>query len=142
MPARPATGARGKARKRALDVLFEADVRGADPLELLAERVAAADPSVPEYTISLVEGVAAHRGRLDELIAEYAVDWSLDRMPAVDRNVLRLGGYELLYADDVPDGVAVAEAVRLVRELSTDESPSFVNGLLAALLAQKGSLAL
>lgn len=136
------TSARGKARKRALDVLFEADVRGADPLELLAERVAAADPSVPGYTISLVEGVAAHRGRLDELIAEYAVDWSLDRMPAVDRNVLRLGGYELLYADDVPDGVAVAEAVRLVRELSTDESPSFVNGLLAALLAHKGSLAL
>lgn len=134
-------GARGKARKRALDVLFEADVRGADPTALLAERVAAAEPSVPEYTVSLVEGVTAHLARLDELIDAHAVDWSLDRMPAVDRNVLRLGAYELLYADDVPDAVAVAEAVRLVRELSTDESPSFVNGLLATLLARKDSLA-
>ena len=141
MSARPATGAgaRGKARKRALDVLFEADVRHADALELLAERVADGEPAVPEYTVTLVEGVVAHRARLDELIAEHAVDWSLDRMPAVDRNVLRLGAYELLHADDVPDAVALAEAVRLVRELSTDESPSFVNGLLAALLARKDS---
>lgn len=143
MSARPATGAgaRGKARKRALDVLFEADVRGADPTTLLAERIAAADASVPEYTVHLVEGVAAHLARLDGLIDEHAVDWTLDRMPAVDRNVLRLGAYELLYADDVPDAVAVSEAVRLVRELSTDESPSFVNGLLATLLARKDSLA-
>ncbi|MBO0826881.1 MAG: transcription antitermination factor NusB [Streptosporangiales bacterium] len=145
-PVRPrpagAPGARGKARKRALDVLFEADVRGVDPVRLLADRIAAADPPVPEYAVTLVEGVAAHRGRLDQLIAEHAVDWTLDRMPAVDRNVLRLGGYELLYAADMPDAVAIAEAVRLATELSTDASPAFVNGLLGKLLSLKPSLAL
>lgn len=142
MPPRSEVGARGKARKRAIDVLFEADVRGIDALGLLADRVLTGDPPIPEYAVALVEGVAAHRPRLDELIAEHAVDWTLDRMPAVDRNVLRLGAYELLYADDVPDGVAIAEAVRLVRELSTDDSPAFVNGLLATLLTLKPSLPL
>lgn len=137
-----APGARGKARKRALDVLFEADVRGVDPVRLLAERIADADPPVPEYAVALVEGVSAHRARLDELIAEHAVDWTLDRMPAVDRAVLRLGGYELLYAADVPDAVAIAEAVRLATELSTDASPAFVNGLLGKLLSLKPSLPL
>ncbi|HEX6445470.1 MAG TPA: transcription antitermination factor NusB [Streptosporangiales bacterium] len=137
-----APGARGKARKRALDVLFEADVRGLDPVRLLADRIAAADPPVPEYAVGLVEGVSAHRARLDELISEYAVDWTLDRMPAVDRAVLRLGAYELLYAADVPDAVAVAEAVRLATDLSTDASPAFVNGLLGKLLNLKPSLAL
>ncbi|MQA01525.1 MAG: transcription antitermination factor NusB [Streptosporangiales bacterium] len=143
MPAQSSgrVGARGKARKRALDLLFEADVRRADPLTLLAERIAASDPVVPEYAVGLVEGVTAHRAQLDELIAKHSVDWSLDRMPAVDRNLLRLGTYELLYADDVPDAVAVAEAVRLARELSTDESPGFVNGLLAAVLSEKGTAA-
>lgn len=135
-------GARGKARKRALDILFEADVRGVDPVRLLADRIAAADPPVPEYAVTLVEGVSAHRARLDQLIGEHAVDWTLDRMPAVDRAVLRLGGYELLYAGDVPDAVAIAEAVRLATELSTDASPAFVNGLLGRLLSLKPSLAL
>lgn len=132
--------ARSKARKRALDILFEADARSLDPVELLAERIAAADPPVSEYAVTLVEGVAARRERLDELIAEHAVGWTVERMPAVDRTVLRLGGYELLYADDVPDGVAIAEAVQLARELSTDESPAFVNGLLGTLLTLKPSL--
>ena len=83
--------ARSKARKRALDVLFEAEQRGVDPLATLAERVAEADPPVHEYTVELVEGVVAHRARIDELIAEHAEGWTLDRMPAVDRAVLRLG---------------------------------------------------
>lgn len=139
MPAQSSgrVGARGKARKRALDLLFEADVRGVDAVQLLAERIAAPDTEVPEYAVGLVEGVVAHGARLDGLITKHSVDWSLERMPAVDRNLLRLGAYELLYADDVPDAVAVAEAVRLARELSTDESPGFINGLLAAVLDAK-----
>lgn len=133
--------ARSKARKRALDVLFEADVRGVEPVGLLADRVAAADPPVPEYAVTLVEGVAGAKERLDTLIGEHARGWSLDRMPAVDRNILRLGAYELLYADDVPDAVAVVEAVELAHDLSTDESPAYVNGLLGTLLKRKASLA-
>lgn len=131
--------ARSKARKRALDVLYEAELRGRPRLEVLAERLAAADPPVPEYTVTLVEGVDEQVDRLDALLSEHAVGWTLDRMPPVDRNILRLGGFELLYADDVPDPVAISEAVRLARELSTDESPTFVNGLLASLLALKAS---
>jgi len=123
--------ARSKARKRALDILFEAELRGLPALELLAERQSLGEPPVPEYAAGLVRGVAAHRGQIDSLIAENAVDWTLDRMPAVDRNILRLGVYELLWADDVPDGVAISEAVLLAQSLSTDASAGFVNGLLA-----------
>lgn len=132
--------ARSKARKRAIDLLFEADVRGVDAVGLLADRIATADPPVPEYAVTLVENVTGSRDRLDALIGEHARGWSLDRMPAVDRNILRLGAYELLYADDVPDAVAVVEAVELARELSTDESPAYVNGLLGTLLERKASL--
>ena len=137
--------ARSKARKRALDLLFEAELRGEPVLELLAERSAAkADdgPPVPEYAAELVRGVEAHRERIDELLATYAEGWTLDRMPGVDRNILRIGAYELLWSDDVPDGVAISEAVELVKDLSTDGSPSFVNGLLARLLELKPTLAL
>jgi N utilization substance protein B len=123
--------ARSRARKRAVDVLFEADQRGTDPVATLAERLAQADPPVPEYAVELVEGVAAHAARIDALIAEYAVDWTLERMPPVDRTVLRLGVYELLWRPDVPDGVAISEAVELAASLSTDESARFVNGVLA-----------
>jgi transcription antitermination protein NusB len=130
-------GARTKARKRALDVLFEADQRGADVLETLAHRVAAGEPPVPDYTIALVEGVVAQGERIDELLTTYSQGWSLDRMPAVDRAVLRLGTFELIWRDDVPDGVVISEAVGLARQLSTDESPAFVNGLLARLLDLK-----
>jgi transcription antitermination protein NusB len=125
--------------------LFEAELRGAPVLELLEERTAAkADdgPPVPEYAAELVRGVQAHRDRIDELLAEYAEGWTLDRMPAVDRNILRIGTYELLWADDIPDGVAISEAVELAKDLSTDGSPAFVNGLLARLLALKPTLAL
>lgn len=133
-------GARSKARRRALDVLYEADMRGADPIEILAARLAAADPPVSEYAVGLVEGVTAHRERIDELLETYAQGWSLERMPVVDRTALRIGVYELLWRDDVPDGVVIDEAVELVKDLSTEESPRFVNGLLARLLALKPSL--
>ena len=126
--------ARSKARKRALDVLYEADVRGCDPLATLADRVALADPPVNDYTVELVEGVAASRARIDEILAEYAEGWSLDRMPDVDRAVLRLGVYELLWRADVPNAVAIDEAVELAKSLSTDESPRFVNGVLGRVL--------
>jgi len=92
---------------------------------------------VPEYAATAVEGVVANRERIDELLATYAQGWTLDRMPAVDRAVLRLGAWELLFNDDVPDAVAIDEAVELARSLSTDDSPGFVNGLLARLLAVK-----
>ena len=134
--------ARTKARKRAIDVLFEAEQRGLDPLVLLEERTATADPPVPPYAGELVRGVVAHRERLDELISTYTESWPLERMPSVDRAVLRLGAYELLFVDDVPDAVALSEAVGLARQLSTDDSPGFVNGLLARLLTLKPTLSL
>jgi N utilization substance protein B len=134
--------ARSKARKRALDVLFEAELRGLPVLDLLAERITMGSPPVPEYAAELVRGVAVHVERIDELISEHAQDWTMDRMPAVDRNVLRIGVYELLWAPDVPDGVAISEAVLLVRDLSTDDSPPFVNGLLARIAELKPSLQL
>jgi N utilization substance protein B len=130
-------GARSKARKRALDVLFEADQRGLDPLTLLAERVKRADPPVPEYAVEIVEGVCAHQERIDELLSTYAQGWILQRMPAVDRSLLRLSTWELLYNDEVPDAVAIDEAVELAGSLSTDDSPAFVNGLLARLMQVK-----
>jgi N utilization substance protein B len=134
--------ARSKARKRALDVLFEAEVRGEPVLELLDERTAAADPPVSDYAAVLVRGVQAHREQIDQLLGAYAQGWTVDRMPAVDRNILRIGVFELLWADDVPDPVAVSEAVALAGDLSTDDSSSFVNGLLARLLELKPTLAL
>ena len=133
--------ARSKARKRALDVLFESEQRGVDVLETLAGRIAAADPPVSEFTVELVEGVVAHRDRIDELLTAYSQGWSLDRMPAVDRAVLRLGTFELLWLDDVPDAVVVDQAVELARSLSTDDSPGFVNGVLGRLLDLKPMLA-
>jgi N utilization substance protein B len=123
--------ARSKARKRALDVLFEAELRGLPVLGLLAERMSLGEQPTPEYTAEIVRGVSAHRDEIDGLIADNAVDWTLERMPAVDRNILRMGIWELLWADDIPDGVAISEAVELAQDLSTDGSPSFVNGLLA-----------
>jgi len=134
--------ARSKARKRALDVLFEAELRGVPVLDLLAERITLGSPPVPAYAADLVRGVAVHSARIDELISQYAQGWTLDRMPAVDRNILRIGIYELLWAADVPDGVAISEAVQLARDLSTDASPAFINGILAHLLELKPSLSL
>ena len=133
--------ARSKARKRALDILFESEQRSVPAVDTLAGRVAAAEPPVAEYTAQLVEGVVSHAERIDELLSTYAQDWSLDRMPAVDRAILRLGTFELLWRDDVPDAVVIDQAVELAGSLSTDESPGFVNGLLGRLLDLKPMLA-
>jgi N utilization substance protein B len=126
--------ARSKARKRALDVLFEADVRGTDPLGTLSDWVRRSDPPVQEYAVGLVEGVVCHRGRIDEVLTEYAKDWSLDRMPPVDRAILRVALFELLWCESIPDAVAIDEAVELAKSLSTEASPAFVNGLLSRVL--------
>ncbi|GAB2860904.1 transcription antitermination factor NusB [Actinoallomurus bryophytorum] len=136
--------ARSKARKRALEVLYEAEIRREPPADVLVRRASDAGQPLAEqaFVDRLVTGVAEHRDRIDELIATYSVGWTLDRMPIVDRNVLRLGSYELLWEDEVPDGVAISEAVALATELSTDESPRFVNGLLSRLLELKPSLSL
>jgi N utilization substance protein B len=131
--------ARSKARKRALDLLFAAEARGVPATDLLAEQVAAGELNNP-YTATLVEGVSAKRASIDDIIGRYAQGWTLERMPAVDRNVLRLGIWELLYAEDVPEHVALSEAVELVRDLSTDESPSYVNGVLGAIQRDKATL--
>jgi len=132
--------ARSKARKRALDILFAAELRGLPASQLLSEQQSLGEQPVPKYAAELVRGVAAHQAQIDTLISENAVAWTLDRMPAVDRNILRLGVYELLWADDVPDGVAISEAVLLAQHLSTDASPSFVNGLLAKIKDLKPTL--
>ncbi|WP_199424053.1 transcription antitermination factor NusB [Actinotalea solisilvae] len=134
--------ARSKARKRALDVLFEADQRGLPPAEVLAARIAQPghETSLPQYSVDLVEGVLAQLERIDELIATYSHGWTIERMPAVDRAILRLGAWEVLYNDDVPDAVAVDEAVELARGLSTDDSPGFVNGLLGRIVDLKPTL--
>ncbi|KAA5831873.1 transcription antitermination factor NusB [Saccharopolyspora hirsuta] len=125
-------GSRSKARKRAVDFLYEADQRGVDAVTLLSDRIGSPEvPPVAEYTVTLVEGVTENRERIDEVLTQHAEGWSLDRMPAVDRSVLRLGLYELLWrSDDVPPAVAIDEAVELVKALSTDDSPRFVNGVL------------
>jgi N utilization substance protein B len=131
--------ARGKARKRALDVLFECDARGLALGETL-DAWSREQPLNP-YTVSLVRGVAEHQSRIDEVLRTYSQGWDLDRMPAVDRTVLRLGVYELLYADDLPVAVAVSEAVRLATDLSTDDSPAFVNGVLSAVAQHRDEIA-
>ncbi|MET7768996.1 transcription antitermination factor NusB [Nocardia sp. NPDC005366] len=128
-------GARHKARRRAVDLLFEAEARDVDVADLLAERVdlASHDQSVAPvhaYTHTLVEGVADDLDRVDGTIESYLQDWALSRLPAVDRAILRIAVWELFHANDVPPVVAVDEAVELAKELSTDDSPSFVNGVL------------
>jgi N utilization substance protein B len=130
--------ARRKARKRALDVLFEADLRDLPPTQVLLtylDRIAKPHPDHLEYSKTLIEGVAKHLDRIDELIASYAEGWTIDRMPAIDRNLARIAVYELLYEPDVDDPVAITEAVELAKEMSTDDSPRFLNGLLDRIAA-------
>jgi transcription antitermination protein NusB len=129
--------ARSKARKRALDVLYEADLRGLDPLAVLADHVGRADPPIPGYAVTLVEGVCSHRSQIDDAVGRYSTGWSVQRMAPVDRNLLRLGAYELLFAPDIPDAVAIDEAVRLAKLLSGEEAPGFVNGILARVLDER-----
>ena len=120
-------------------MLYESEVRGLSLDGTLQQRLVDNDPPVADFTVALVRGVAEHRAHLDEVLGSYAEGWELSRMPALDRNALRLGAYELIYTD-VPGEVAVSEAVDLVTELSTDESPSYVNGVLAALLRDRSTL--
>jgi N utilization substance protein B len=129
--------ARSKARKRALDILFEAEIKGESPLTVLEARTIRAGPPVSGYAAELVRGVQSHRDEIDGLLAENSRGWTLDRMPAVDRNILRIGSYELLWGTEVPEAVAISEAVLMARDLSTEASPAFVNGLLARLLELK-----
>ena len=126
--------ARTKARKRAVDVLYEADLRRSDPLTVLRDRVADGNPPVPDHAVRLVEGVVEQQARIDELIEAHASGWSLDRLPDVDRAILRMAVYELLWVDDVPDAVVIDEAVELAKTLSTDDSPSYVNGVLGGIV--------
>lgn len=133
--------ARSKARKRALDILFAADVRGESAISALDQAIADGDGPTNDYSALLVRGVVEHQERIDGLLASYSEGWTLDRMPAVDRNVLRLGVFELLYGEDIPDAVAVSEAIALVRDLSTDESPQFINGVLGNIVRNKATLA-
>jgi N utilization substance protein B len=137
--------ARNNARKRAFQILFEADQRDESVATVMADwiRHARSDdrqPPVTEYTMELVEGYAGQATRIDELISTYAVGWTLDRMPVVDRNIVRLAAYELVWVDGTPDAVVIDEAVQLAKEFSTDESPSFVNGLLGRFKDLKPSL--
>ena len=133
--------ARSKARKRALDILFASELRSEDPAAALDRAIAAGEGPTNDYTATLVRGVVERRERIDEVLTTYSKGWTLSRMPAVDRNVLRIGVYELLWGDDdVPDTVAVSEAMHLVQDLSTDDSPAFVNGLLGAVMRDRSSL--
>jgi transcription antitermination protein NusB len=126
--------ARSKARKRAVDLLYEADLRDIGTAGVLSERIAAADPPVNDYTVAIVEGAAEHSSRIDEILAYYSEGWTIQRMPALDRAILRLGIFELLWREDVPAAVVIDEAVELAKMLSTDESPRFINGVLARVL--------
>jgi N utilization substance protein B len=133
--------ARSKARKRALDILFASELRSEDPVVALERAIEAGEGPTNDYTTTLVRGVVEHRERIDEVLTTYSKGWTLGRMPAVDRNVLRIGVYELLWGDDdVPDTVAVSEALHLVQDLSTDDSPAFVNGLLGSIQRDRASL--
>ena len=135
MPEGPKTQmpARRKARKRALDVLYEADLRDLPPGEVLTSYLARIEkprPAHMDYAVTLIEGVAENLDRIDELIASYAEGWTIDRMPVVDRNLARIAVYELLYLPDIDDPVAISEAVELAKQMSTDDSPRFLNGIL------------
>ena len=138
--------ARSKARKAALDLLYEADIRGTSAVETLNLRdVVEEGPDarpIREYTRELVNGVGDHFRKIDELITTYAQGWDMDRLPAVDRNILRLGIYEILWSETTPDGVAIDEALTLAKELSTDESAGFIHGVLGRISSIKESLAI
>jgi N utilization substance protein B len=132
--------ARSKARRRALDILFEAEQRDVTAMSAMTARRIVADQIINVYTVDLVEGVTSMQESIDEYLQTYSQGWTLERMPAVDRIILRIGAWELLYNDDVPDAVAVSEAVEMAKMLSTDESPQFVNGLLGRLQQIKPTL--
>lgn len=131
--------ARRKARKRALDFLYEGEMRGADALALVASRPAD-ELSEGLYVTTLLGGVAAHKEKIDELITTYAQGWDMDRMPAIDRNILRIALFEILFSAEIEDQIAVSEAVEIAGELSTDDSAKYINGVLGRLIVLKPSL--
>jgi N utilization substance protein B len=137
--------ARSKARKQTLDLLYEADIRGSNAADLMSLRDVIEDGPdarpIREFTKELITGVSEHRRKIDELIATYAQGWDMDRLPAVDRNILRLGIYEVVWSDEVADGVAIDEALNLAKELSTDESAGYIHGVLGRISTIKESIA-
>ena len=138
--------ARSKARKHSLDLLYEADIRGSEPVELLSLRDIELDGPdarpVRDYTKVLVIGVSEHRRKIDELITTYAMGWDMDRLPAVDRNILRLAIYEILWEDGLDDAIAIDEALSLAKELSTDDSAGYIHGVLGRITSIKTTLSL
>jgi len=137
--------ARSKARKQTLDLLYESDIRGSSAADLLLLRdVADGGPDarpIRDFTKVLIAGVTENRRKIDELIATYAQGWDMDRLPAVDRNIMRLGIFEIVWADDVADGIAIDEALNLAKELSTDESAGYIHGVLGRISTIKASIA-
>lgn len=138
--------ARSKARKQALDLLYETDIRGTNLVETLAARdIQAEGPDarpIREYTKELVNGVSDNRRKIDELITTYAQGWDMDRLPAVDRNILRLGIYEILWSTDVPISVAIDEALVLAKELSSDDSSKYIHGVLGRIASIKDTISI
>ncbi|WP_062295589.1 transcription antitermination factor NusB [Demequina maris] len=134
--------ARTKARKRALDVLFEADQRGENVLAALDRRVldSGRETPLPTYSIEIVRGVVAWWPELNSIIQSASPEWQLSRMPAVDRALLRIGAWEILCNDEVETAVAIDEAVSLAADLSTDDSPGFVNGILGTIAREAPAL--
>ena len=137
--------ARSKARKQALDILYESDIRSSDAMAILESRdVAEEGPDarpIREFTRDLISGVTANKRKIDELIATYAQGWDMDRLAAVDRNILRLGIYEIVWSDDLADGIAIDEALTLAKDLSTDDSATYIHGLLGKISSIKESVA-
>lgn len=131
---------RSKSRKAALDLLYEADIRGRVAVDLLSSRMSGEEVYIREYTAELLEGVASARKKIDELITLHAQGWDMDRMPAVDRNILRIAIYELLWSSEIPDKVAISEALELAKTLSTDDSVSYINGVLATIAANRDDI--
>ncbi|MDP9934265.1 N utilization substance protein B [Paenarthrobacter nicotinovorans] len=123
-----------------MEVLFEAEQRSVSAFDALTARREKTDLVINPYTVEIVEGVVSMQATIDEFLETYAQGWTLERMPSVDLIILRIGAWELLYNDEVPDGVAVSEAVALAKTMSTDESPAFINGLLGRLQKLKPSL--
>ena len=138
--------ARSKARKQTLDLLYEADIRSVSASELLALRdVVEEGPDarpIREFTRELISGITSNRRKIDELISTYAQGWDMYRLPAVDRNILRLGIYEIVWSQDLDDGIAIYEALNLARELSTDESAGYIHGVLGRISTIKESIAI
>lgn len=133
--------ARGKARKRALDILFESDLRSSSALSLLETRPPE-DLSQGQYSEELVKGVIERQEKIDELINTYAQGWDMDRMPAIDRNLLRIALFEMLWRDDIDDNVAISQAVELATELSTMDSPAYINGVLGRIVVLKPTISI